>query len=165
MVCKTADECDQNAGALCATYPGPPDYPTLPVTLNCERTLHGKFMRIRQQIANGYLTLNAIFLFIRTNNCLTLLSSRPVNDQDLKQHRVWAFFLYYCLQPIIQWHVYCFGYASDEILLRLIYILQLVSSAWMAVLKYRPVLHYCVFIFFWSSWITKINILCCLGWR
>jgi len=64
MVCKTADECDQNAGAVCATYPGPPANPRLPVFLSCERTLPGKFLRVRQLIAGGsYLTLCEVMVF------------------------------------------------------------------------------------------------------
>jgi len=53
MVCKTADECDRNTGAACATYSGPPADPKLPVTLACGKTLSGEFMRVRQQIVDG----------------------------------------------------------------------------------------------------------------
>ena len=53
MVCKTESECDLNAGEVCVTYPGPPADPTLPVVLHCGGTLLGKFLRVRQQIAEG----------------------------------------------------------------------------------------------------------------
>ena len=54
-VCKTEDECALNAGEVCATYPGLPADPKLPVVLHCVRTLRGKFLRVRQQI--GYLQI------------------------------------------------------------------------------------------------------------
>jgi len=52
-VCKTEEECALNAGDVCATYPGPPADPKLPLVLHCGRTLRGKFLRVRQQIADG----------------------------------------------------------------------------------------------------------------
>lgn len=53
MVCKTADECALNDGEVCAFYPGPPVNLTLPVDMQCERTLAGRYLRVRQQITAG----------------------------------------------------------------------------------------------------------------
>jgi len=53
MVCKTASECQDNNGAVCAFYAGPPEDPTLPVTLTCPMPLNGKFLPVRQQIPEG----------------------------------------------------------------------------------------------------------------
>jgi len=48
------------------------------------------------------------------------------------------------------------GYASSGLSLFLVqfYLLQLVFSACVAAIKCRPVLHHCVAILFWSSWIV-----------
>ena len=53
MVCQTESECDLNAGAVCATYPGPSTSSTSVVVLDCGGTLDGKFLRVHQQVATG----------------------------------------------------------------------------------------------------------------
>jgi len=53
MVCKTADECAVNAGEVCTFYPGPQVDLTLPVDLQCDRTIAGRYLRVRQQMTSG----------------------------------------------------------------------------------------------------------------
>ena len=66
MVCKTESECDDNAGAVCGEYKGPPA--TLadlehPLIMTCPSPLHGKFVRVRQQLVSKALSLTEVLVF------------------------------------------------------------------------------------------------------
>jgi len=67
MVCKTESECDDNAGAVCGEYEGPPatiaelEYPLI---INCPSPLQGKFVRVRQQLlVSTALSLTEVLVF------------------------------------------------------------------------------------------------------
>jgi len=67
MVCETESECDVNAGAVCGEYEGPPA--TIadlehPLVMTCPSPLHGKFLRVRQQVPEGgTLSLTEVLVY------------------------------------------------------------------------------------------------------